>query len=147
SEDGAITVVRDDNFLMVSCHVGHDCHVGSRCTLVNHVLLGPFSRVSDGACLGGATTVDEHCRIGRLAMIGARTKLTQDVPPYVTVSDDQVVGLNRVGLVRNGFSAQDVLELKAAYKVIYRQGLRWEEVLEILKTDFGNGPAAEFVSF
>ena len=141
------TVLGDDNMLMVSTHIGHDCRVGSRCTLVNHVLLGAFAEVDDGACLGGAATVDERCRVGRLAMIGAVTKLTQDVPPYVLVTDCLVVGLNRVGLLRNGFSAADLLSLKAAYKVIYRQGLRWEEVLAILKSDFAHGPADEFNRF
>src|SRR5206468_9232279 len=59
----------------------------------------------------------------------------------------QVIGLNRVGLRRNGFSAQDMLQLKAAYRVIYRQGLRWSEVLAILKSDFSTGPAGELHDF
>src|SRR6476619_52670 len=62
--------VMDSNLLMVSSHVGHDCHVGSHCILVNHVLLGAFAEVHDGAYLGGASVVAERCRIGRLAMIG-----------------------------------------------------------------------------
>lgn len=143
----ATTVVKDGNLLMVSSHVGHDCQVGSHCILVNHVLLGGFVQINDRAYLGGASAVVQHCRIGRLAMIGAMTKITQDVPPYVTVVDAQVVGLNRVGLRRNGISAQDMLQLKAAYRIIYRQGLRWAEVLAILKSDFSSGPAAEFNDF
>ena len=143
----ASTVVADNNLLMVSAHVGHDCRVGSHCILVNHVLLGGFVQVNDRAYLGGAAAVVQHCRIGRLAMIGAMTKISQDVPPYVTVVDAQVVGLNRVGLKRNGFTPQDMLQIKAAYRVIYRQGLRWCEVLAILKSEFSTGPAAEFNDF
>src|SRR2546423_4343883 len=79
----ATTVVKDSNFFMVSSHGGHDCQVGSHCIVVNHVLLGAFSEVHDGAYLGGGSVVAERCRIGRLAMIGAMTNISQDVPPYV----------------------------------------------------------------
>jgi UDP-N-acetylglucosamine acyltransferase len=61
--------------------------------------------------------------------------------------ETEVVGINRVGLKRNGFSQQDMLQLKAAYRVIYRQGLRWSEVLEALERNFSTGPAAAFGEF
>jgi UDP-N-acetylglucosamine acyltransferase len=143
----ATTTVKDNNLLMVSSHVGHDCQVGSQCILVNHVLLGGFVQVNDGAYMGGASAVVQHCRIGRLAMIGAMTKIAQDVPPYVTVADSQVVGLNLIGLKRNGFTPQDMQQIKAAYRVIYRAGLRWNDVLALLKSDFSTGPAAAFGDF
>src|SRR5690606_14140419 len=59
----------------------------------------------------------------------------------------EVVGLNRVGLRRNGFTSEELTQLKEAYRVIYRQGLRWSEVLQILKTEFNTGPAAAFHEF
>jgi UDP-N-acetylglucosamine acyltransferase len=144
---GATTVIKDRNLLMVGSQVGHDCRVGSHCILVNHVRLSGFVQVDDGAYLGGASTVAERCRIGRLAMIGAMTEIVQDVPPYVMLVDSQVVGLNRVGLARNGYTTQQTQQLKAAYRVIYRQGLQWSEVLALLKSDFSEGPAAEFNDF
>jgi UDP-N-acetylglucosamine acyltransferase len=143
----AATIIGDDNLLMVSSHVGHDCHVSNRCILVNHVLLGGFVQVNDGAYLGGAAAVVQHCRIGRLAMIGAMTKISQDVPPFVLVADAQVVGLNRVGLARKGFTAEEMLQLKAAYQIIYRQGRKWDDVLATLKAKFTSGPAADFNEF
>lgn len=143
----AATIIRDNNLLMVSSHVGHDCQVGSRCTLVNHVLLAGHVEINDGACLGGASTFGEHCRVGRLAMIGAVAKVEQDVPPYVMVAESKVVGLNRVGLARNGFTPQEMRELKDAYHIIYRQGLRWDDVLATLRARFTTGPASEFSDF
>ncbi len=144
---GASTVIKDNNLLMVGSQVGHDCQVGSHCILVNHVLLGGFVEINDGAYVGGACVVAERCRIGRLAMIGAMTNISQDVPPYVTVAESQVVGLNRVGLGRNGFAPQEMTQLKAAYRVIYRKGLQWSEVLALLKSEFSDGPAAAFNDF
>jgi UDP-N-acetylglucosamine acyltransferase len=146
-ENTATTVIEDDNLLMVSSHVGHDCHIGSRCVLVNHVLVGGFATIGDDAYLGGAAAIVQHCRVGRLAMIGATTKIAQDVPPFVMVANSQVIGLNRSGLRCNGFTPADMRQLKAAYRVIYREGLRWSEVLATLEADFAEGPAADFAGF
>lgn len=146
----AATVVGDHNMLMVGSHVAHDCRVGNNCILVNHVLLGGHVHVEDRAYLGGASAVHQFCRIGRLAMIGGLAKITQDVPPFVMVEgaeNAQVIGLNKVGLRRNGYDAEQVLQLKHAYRVIYREGLRWSEVLKVLQSDFATGPAIAFHEF
>jgi UDP-N-acetylglucosamine acyltransferase len=147
----AATTVGDHNMLMVGSHVAHDCRVGSHCILVNHVLLGGHVQVEDRAYLGGASAVHQFCRIGRLAMIGGLAKITQDVPPFVMAEGagtmSQVIGLNKVGLRRNGFSPEQILQLKECYRLIYREGRRWSEVLEILERDFCSGPAAAFHEF
>jgi len=117
---------------------------------VNHVLLGGHVHVEDRAYLGGASAVHQFCRIGRLAMIGGMAKITQDVPPFVMIEgagSSEVIGLNKVGLRRNGYSPEQILQLKHAYRVIYREGRRWSEVLEILKAEFESGPAASFYEF
>lgn len=147
----AATIIGDHNMLMVGSHVAHDCRVGNNCILVNHVLLGGHVHVDDRAYLGGAAAVHQFCRIGRLAMVGGLAKITQDVPPFVMAegagSTSQVIGLNKVGLRRNGYSADQILQLKEAYRVIYREGRRWNEVLSILQSDFSNGPAVAFSEF
>jgi UDP-N-acetylglucosamine acyltransferase len=145
----ASTVIGSGNLIMVGAHVGHDCRIGNHCILVNHVLLGGHVQVEDRAYMGGAAAVHQFCRIGRLAMVGGLARITQDVPPYVMIEGGitQVVGLNKVGLRRNGFSNDDILQLKDAYRVIYRQGLRWNEVLAVLKSQFHSGPAAAFYEF
>ncbi len=81
-------------------------------------------------------------------MIGGCARVVQDVPPYVLVDGHSglIVGLNLVGLRRNGYSAEEISQLKAAYRLIYRSGLRWVEILEQLK-QFTTGPAAEFYGF
>ncbi len=146
----AATTVGDHNMLMVGSHVAHDCRVGSNCILVNHVLLGGHVHVEDRAYLGGGSAVHQFCRIGRLAMIGGIAKITQDVPPFVMIEGgggSDVTGLNKVGLRRNGYTPEQIVQLKAAYRVIYRDGRRWSEVLEILKAQFHTGPAAAFHEF
>jgi UDP-N-acetylglucosamine acyltransferase len=145
----AATTVGDHNLLMVGSHVGHDCRVGSHCVLVNHVLLGGHVQVEDRAYVGGGSAVHQFCRIGRLAMIGGLSRIVQDVPPFVMVEGGltQVVGLNKIGLRRNGYTADQIVQLKQAYRVIYREGRRWSEVLAILKANFSTGPASAYFEF
>jgi UDP-N-acetylglucosamine acyltransferase len=146
---GNATRIGDRCLFMVGTHVAHDCAVGNQVVLTNGSMLGGHVEVGDKAYLGGATAVHQFCRIGRLAMIGGMARVVRDVPPFVMLDGDtaMVVGLNRVGLRRAGFSAEETLQLKAAYRAIYRKGLTWQELLDTLRLEFPEGPAAEFLPF
>lgn len=147
--EGTVTTIGSNNLLMVGAHVGHDTLIGSNVILANNVLLGGFVNVADRAFVSGAVGVHQFCRIGRLAMVGGCARVVQDVPPYVTVDGHSgyIVGLNLVGIRRNGYTPEDAAQLKAAYRLIYRRGLRWVEVLEQLQKEFPSGPAADFYPF
>ena len=146
---GKSTVVGSHNLIMVSAHVGHDCQIGSHTILANNVMLGGHVTVEDFAYLSGAVAVHQFCRIGQHAMVGGQAHLTQDVPPYVMVdgASSRVVGLNRIGLRRRQFSDAEMLQIKMAYRAIYRSGLRWEELIELLQSRYAQGRAAAFHSF
>jgi len=145
-EAGYATRIGNCCLLMVGAHVAHDCALGDGVILTNNVLLAGHVAVGDRAYLSGSVAVHQYCRIGRLAMIGGLARVRQDVPPFVTIDGGttMVVGLNKIGLRRAGFTTEDVKQLKAAYQVIYRSGLAWEEILDVLALQFPNGPAAEF---
>lgn len=143
------TEIGNNNLLMVNAHVAHDCHIGNHVVIVNNVLLAGHVSVGDRAYLSGAAAVHQFCRIGAYAMVGGQSHISQDVPPYVTVDGQTttIVGLNVIGLRRAGFSSEDIAQLKAAYRVIYRQGMTWSETLRILSEQFTTGPAADFAKF
>ena len=147
--EGDRTQIGDGNMIMVGAHVGHDCHVGSHCIIINNVLLGGHVIVGDRAYVSGAVAIHQFCRIGAYAMVSGPARIIQDVPPYVAVdgSTSKIVGLNLIGLRRNGFDQEQIRELKAAYRVIYRSGLRWSEVLGELSRRYPNGPASLFYHF
>ncbi len=148
-EADKVTQIGNGCLLMVGAHVAHDCTLGNNVILTNNSMLGGHVTVSDRAFLSGGVAVHQFCRIGRLAMIGGLARIRQDVPPYVTVDggSTMVVGLNRVGLRRAGFTQQQMVDLKDAYRVIYRNGHAWEEMLDTLQTQFTDGPAADFLTF
>lgn len=146
---GTETVLGNNCYLMVGAHIAHDCQVGSDVTLTNGVMLGGHVEVGDRCCLGGNSAVHQFCRIGRLAMVGGCTKVVQDVPPFVLTDGPSslIVGLNRVGLRRAGFGREEIMQLKAAYRLIYRQGLTFNEMVDSLKSSFPLGVASEFAKF
>ncbi len=143
------TTIGDDCLLMVGAHVAHDCCVGNQVILTNGVMLGGHVQIGDRVCLGGNAAVHQFCRIGRLAMVGGCTKVVQDVPPFVLTDGpgSMIVGLNRIGLRRAGFDRHDVLQLKAAYRLIYREGLTFDAMIGALEDHFPQGVAAEFAAF
>jgi len=147
--EGQTTRVGDHNFLMCGTHVAHDCQVGSHVIFANAATLGGFVVVEDRVFMSGLVAVHQFCRIGKLAMVGGLARICRDVPPYVTIdgSSDFVVGLNVIGLKRSGITPEQISELKAAYRLIYRSGLPWNMILEKLKTEFSTGPAASYHPF
>lgn len=143
------TTVGDQNLLMVGVHIAHDCHVGNHTIFANNSMLAGHVLVEDRAYVSGNVAVHQFCRVGGLAMVGGLARVIKDVPPYVTIDGGSgyVVGLNTIGLRRNGFSNETIGQLKAAYRLIYRSGLKWREILERLQAEFTEGPAAHFAEF
>ena len=143
------TVIGNENYLMVGIHVGHDCIVGNNNILVNGVMLGGHVVVGNRANLGGGTVVHQNCRIGSLAMIGGQARIVQDVPPFMMVDGltSKIVGLNLIGLRRNGRTTEDMKALKSAYFALYRNALSWKEILQVFQDAYSTGPAAELTQF
>jgi UDP-N-acetylglucosamine acyltransferase len=146
---GVATVIGDNNYLMVGAHVAHDCRLGNHVIMVNNCLLAGHVTVDDRSFLSGCVAVHQFCRIGRMSMVGGHARVVRDVPPFVTIDGvtGDVVGLNLVGLKRNGFSPEQIVVLKSAYRLIYRSGLPWREMHARLSAEFADGPAAPMVEF
>ncbi len=143
------TVLGDENMLMVGAHVAHDCVVGHHTILANNVMLAGHVIVHDRAFLSGAVGVHQFCRVGANAMVGGQCRVVRDVPPFVTVDgvSNCVVGINSIGLRRAGYTSSQLKEIKAAYRLIYRSDLTWNDKLAALRATFLSGPASTFADF
>jgi UDP-N-acetylglucosamine acyltransferase len=143
------TTIGDNCLFMINAHVAHDCRIGNHVIVTNNAMLAGHVHVDDRAYISGAAGIHQFCRVGTLSMVGGQAHLVQDVPPYVTVDglSSLVVGLNKIGLRRAGYKPAAIQEIMTAYRLIYRSGLRWTEVLEQLRTQFPTGPAAAFYEF
>ena len=130
-----VTRIGNNNFLMAYSHVAHDCIVGSNTIFANGSSLAGHVEVGDYAILGGFTMVHQFCRVGAHCITGISTVTFKDIPPYMLVSGNTAkpYGLNLKGLKRRDFSEEDIEQLKAAYKILYRSGNQAESALSQLK--------------
>ena len=121
---------------MAYVHIAHDCNVGNSTIFANNASLSGHVVVEDYAILSGFCAVRQFTHIGAYSFVAGGTMVVKDVLPYTLVSGDPAVpyGLNSVGLQRHGYSAETLLNLKRAYKIIYRQNLTSQESLAKLKT-------------
>jgi UDP-N-acetylglucosamine acyltransferase len=126
------TEIGNDNFIMTSGHIAHNCKIGNRTVIASCVLLGGYVEVEDQAFLSGGVLVHQFSKIGRLAMISGNTRVNLDAPPFFTFAGFQIApkGLNLVGLKRAGYKAPDVSILKQAYQLLYKCNLKLDQALE-----------------
>ena len=124
-----ITRVGSDNLFMAYSHVGHDCVVGDRCVLSNCTALAGHVELDDWVILSGYAAVHQFCKVGAHAFLANNAAATRDVPPYVMVAGSPAapVTINAEGLKRRGFSPEQVSNIKQAYRILYRQGLKFAE--------------------
>ena len=141
------TRLGSDNFIMVGTHVAHDCIVGDRVIMANLATLAGHVVVEDDAVFGGFTGVHQYCRVGRVVMIAAMTKIVQDVPPYSLVGGEppRFVGLNRVGLKRVGMDEEAKKALRQAYRIIFAKGVRLADGLARAEAELGATPEVRHV--
>ncbi len=128
---GEQTRIGNHCLLMAYAHVAHNCVLGDWVIMANSVNLAGHVAVDDHAIIGGMTAVHQFVSIGAHSFIGGLSRLSKDVPPYVKVAGSPPVpaGINSVGLERRGFSAEMIAEVKEAYRLIYRRGLRRDEAM------------------
>jgi UDP-N-acetylglucosamine acyltransferase len=120
SGGGGVTRIGDDGLFMAGCHVAHDAQVGNRVIIVNNAALAGHCVLEDDVIVGGLSGVHQFVRVGRGAIIGAVTMVTNDVIPYGLVQADRgrLDGLNLVGLKRKGVARSDITALRAAFQML-----------------------------
>lgn len=119
---GGETVIGHDNLLMAYVHVAHDCIVGSHAIFSNAASLAGHVRVEDHCTLGGFTLVHQFCRLGSHAFTGMGSVVNLDLPPYCSASGNyaRLIGINKVGLRRQGFSEERIQKLHRAFVDVLR---------------------------
>ena len=130
----------DDNWIMAYVHVAHDCVIGSNTIMANNATLAGHVHVGDWVIFGGFSGAHQFCKIGAHAFLGMYSGVNRDVPAYTTVSGQPAVarGINSEGLKRRGYSADQIRNIKNAYRITFRKGKRKDEaiaeVAELAKT-------------
>lgn len=134
AQDEGVTRVGSDNWLMSYTHIAHDCQIGNHVIMSNNATLAGHVHVEDHAILSGFVAVHQFCRIGIHAFIGGLSGITRDVLPYMMVAGHppEPRGVNQEGLKRRGFTPEQLRNVREAYRLLYRSGLRLAEAREQL---------------
>jgi UDP-N-acetylglucosamine acyltransferase len=134
AQDRGETAIGNGNLLLGYVHIAHDCVIGNNTTFSNNAQLAGHVNVGDWVVLGGFTGVHQFVRIGAHAMIAGGSIVLQDVPPYMMVQGYPAKphGTNSEGLRRRGFTAEDILAVRRAYKTLYREGMALEDARVVL---------------
>ena len=135
---GRLTLIGDDNLLMAYVHVAHDVHIGNHTVAANGVTFGGHVIVGDWAVAGAFSGVHQFCRVGRHAMIGGYSVITQDVMPYATTVSARtakVFDVNRTGLERRGFPAETVNTLHKAFRLLTHAKLNTSQALARIEAE------------
>lgn len=130
------TVIGNRGNFLAYCHIAHDCIVGDDVIFSNNGTLAGHVEIGNHVVLGGLTAIHQFCRLGPYAMTGGCSKIVQDVPPFLIADGNPAVvrGLNKVGLERQGFTPEQLKNLKECYRILYRQNLNVAQAIDEIRS-------------
>jgi UDP-N-acetylglucosamine acyltransferase len=146
---GGKTCIGDNNLFMVNSHVAHDCLVGSKCVFANGVSLAGHIEVGDNVVLGGHSACHQFVKIGSYALLAGGSMVSQDVPPYVMVHGNhaKAIGINLIGLSRNGFGTSEIAQIKKIFRILYRSNYSFSHAKEVILETENSPIKTEFITF
>lgn len=130
-----VTKIGDENLFMAYSHVAHDCIVGSHCVMSNCTALAGHVELGDWVILSGYAGVHQFCKIGSHSFLANNAAVTRDVPPFLLVAGTpaEPKGVNSEGLKRRGFGPEQITNIRNAYRLLYRSGLKLAAATEQLQ--------------
>ena len=136
------TVIGDDSLFLSYSHIAHDCVIGNHVVISCDSKLSGHVQVDDHAVVNGKTGVVQFVRIGAFAFIGGMNKVAKDVLPFSIADGYPAVmrGINKVGLERNGFTAQQIRDIRSAYRTLVRENITLADAVARLKSEFAGHP-------
>lgn len=136
------TSIANNNLIGAYVHIGHNVKIGNNVIITNFAQIGGYCEINDYANIGGMTGLHQFCRVGKYAMVGACSYLAKDLPPYFIGQGNpfKVYGVNTVGLRRNGFTTEQINNIKKVYKIIYRSKYCLRDSLKVISDTFHDNP-------
>ena len=150
TRENSPTIVGNRALLMAYSHVAHECLIGEEAVLVNNASLGGEVVVGRKAIIGGLTPVHQFCHIGTLAIVGAGSKIAQDIPPYFMADGHPArpCGINTVGLRRARFNTEQIREIQRLFHELYHRERSYEQSLNYIAENYAeSAEARELLAF
>ena len=144
-QDESVTTMGDDNLLMAYVHIAHDCRIGNKAIFANNATLAGHVHVGDWVIFAGFSGAHQFCHVGAHSFLGMYSGASRDVPAYTMVFGQPAVprGINGEGLKRRNFSVEQIRNIKNAYRVVYRKGLKLAEAITEIEAVVNSQPELE----
>ena len=141
-QDEGVTTIADDNWIMAYAHIAHDCRIGSNTIFANGATLAGHVHVGDWAIFAGYSGAHQFCHVGAHAFLGMYAGSSRDVPAYTMIAGQPPSprGINSEGLKRRGFTQDQIRNIKNAFKIVYRQGLKLNLAIDELNSRVDEQP-------
>ena len=139
--DGDSTVIGSNNHILAYSHIAHNCLLGNNIIMSNAATLAGHVQVEDSAVIS-ISAVHQFCRVGKMSMIGGCSKVVQDVPPFMLADGNpaETRTINKIGLERNGVLEETQNALRAAFKLLFREGLTIPNALVRIEAELPQVP-------
>ncbi|MCX7995875.1 MAG: acyl-ACP--UDP-N-acetylglucosamine O-acyltransferase [candidate division WOR-3 bacterium] len=143
------TVIGNNNFIMTYVHIAHNCKIGNNVVIASGTQIAGYVEIDDFAYIGGLVGIHQFCRVGKYAMLGAKSYLNKDLPPYFLARGNRarIYGINRTGLLRRNFTNEEIEEIKEIFRVIYKSNRNINELIPLLRNNFSKKFSQELISF
>ncbi len=131
------TVIGSNCLIMAYAHVGHDSFIHDKVIIGNACQVAGEVTIHENAILSAACLVHQFVNIGCHTMIQGGSKISKDVPPYVTAGREPLVyaGVNSIGLRRRQYSNEIIGSIQDIYRAVYLKGLNNSQALEYIEKE------------
>jgi len=135
-QDEGLTSIGNDNWIMAYVHIAHDCRIGDRTIFANNATLAGHVTIGDWVIFAGFSGAHQFCRVGAHSFIGMYAGTNRDVPAYTLVGGQPASpkGINSEGLKRRDFTTDEIRNIKNAYRIVYRRGLKLADAISEIES-------------
>lgn len=139
------STIGSDCLFMNYTHVPHDCVVGNHVIMSNSAQIAGHCVIGDWAIIGGLSGIHQFSRIGAHCMVGFGSRVVMDVPPFVLAAGEPLkpAGVNKIGLLRRGFTEEIIDKIKRAYKILYHGNFTLAKAVEQIRQEIPGSPEIE----
>lgn len=137
---GGTTTIGSHNLFMISCHAGHDCHIGDYNRLTNGASLAGHVEMGNHVIVSGLSGIVQRVRLGDYAFIAAASIIESDIPPFCVAAGNRAVlsKVNTVGLSRAGLTDDDVRTIKRVFRELFFASGVFSEKLAAVTEKYGD---------
>lgn len=143
------TIMGNNNFIMTYVHIAHNVKIGNNTVIASGTQIGGYVEIDDFAYIGGLAGIHQFCRVGKYAMLGAKSYLNKDLPPFFMAGGNRarIYGINRLGLLRRSFTNKEIEEIKSIFRVIYKTKENLSYILDTLNKKHPGPFSKDIINF